>query len=142
MAMKSPHPIRIGDVEYHRGAEGRIIRVDSEEGLLVRQSSEKDLERMNSLPMLSRTPALTGSSGVPARDQRAMGTASKMAVTGNIDQMIGKRILEQQKKASQQQQLEKDPQERPPSWYDFVVAIFFILFGVLALVAGVFSLLR
>jgi hypothetical protein len=36
--------------------------------------------------------------------------------------------------------LEKDPQEEPPAWNDFIVAIFFIFFGVLAFVAGILSL--
>lgn len=36
--------------------------------------------------------------------------------------------------------IEPDPQEAPPGWYDFLVAIFFICFGFVALFAGLFSL--
>jgi hypothetical protein len=36
--------------------------------------------------------------------------------------------------------LEPDPQERPPSWVDFGVAIFYIIFGCIALTAGLYSL--
>ena len=36
--------------------------------------------------------------------------------------------------------LERDPQEDPPAWTDFVVAVFFICFGVVALFAGLISL--
>ncbi|GKY92560.1 hypothetical protein MPSEU_000226200 [Mayamaea pseudoterrestris] len=36
--------------------------------------------------------------------------------------------------------LEPDPQEQPPTWLDFGVAIFYILFGIVALTAGLYSL--
>jgi len=47
---------------------------------------------------------------------------------------------QKQKQRGQQGPVEADPQEAPPGWYDFAVAVFFILFGVLALFAGIFSL--
>lgn len=40
----------------------------------------------------------------------------------------------------EQSSLEPDPQERPPSWIDFGVAIFYIVFGAVALIAGLYSL--
>ena len=38
--------------------------------------------------------------------------------------------------------LEPDPQEAPPAWRDFFIAIFYVCFGVVALVAGLLSLSR
>ena len=36
--------------------------------------------------------------------------------------------------------LERDPQEDPPAWMDFFIAVFYICFGVVALFAGLLSL--
>lgn len=36
--------------------------------------------------------------------------------------------------------LERDPQEEPPAWTDFLIAIFYVCFGVVALFAGLISL--
>lgn len=36
--------------------------------------------------------------------------------------------------------LEADPQENPPAWIDFFIAIFYVCFGILALFAGLISL--
>lgn len=36
--------------------------------------------------------------------------------------------------------LEPDPQEKPPAWLDFFIAVFYICFGVVALFAGLVSL--
>jgi hypothetical protein len=36
--------------------------------------------------------------------------------------------------------LEDDPQEAPPGVVDFMVAIFYIIFGVVAMFAGLFSI--
>jgi sodium-coupled neutral amino acid transporter 11 len=36
--------------------------------------------------------------------------------------------------------LEADPQENPPAWKDFLIAIFYVVYGVVALIAGLISL--
>jgi solute carrier family 38 (sodium-coupled neutral amino acid transporter), member 11 len=116
IAMKSPHPIRIGDVEYKRA----LVQMDEDEG----GAELKKLVRDNSMPHLPNL--VTGNSSVGM----------------NINQQIGQGLLEQQKKQkfTTETVLEADPQEEPPSWLDFYVAIFFILLGLVALFAGIYSL--
>ena len=130
MALKSPHPIRIGSVIYRKS-----LRRMSFDG-------KPTIERIDSLPLPGSDP-LTSSE----RLVRPTGAAPKSshAGPGNINQMLGQEILRQQqeaKKASTQtiDGIEIDPQAQPPTWYDFVVAVLFILFGCLALVAGLISL--
>lgn len=127
MAMKSPHPIRIGDVEYKR----MVVNVsDSEEGMS--QSQLQKLVRENSAPSL-RGDAATKSPNL---------IAPSSGLGGNINQQIGKDLLEQQQKKKKAQKLEADPQQEPPTWLDFYIAIAFILLGLVALFAGIYSLLR
>ena len=47
-----------------------------------------------------------------------------------------------QNKASSAPTLEPDPQEKPPIWRDYCIAIFYICFGVLALFEGLISLCK
>ena len=103
--------------------------------MLIRSgvSIEKQLERIASLredatlPLVKSDIDIRGSAGVFKNDS---GTS--------INQLVGKELLEKQQK---KQELERDPQEEPPSWGDFYVAIGFMLLGVMALFAGVYSLL-
>ena len=124
MALKSPHPIRIGSVTYRK-----IERAET-------PGEKPTIERIDSFPKAGSV--LTSSE----RLIRPGGGASKSP--GNINKLLGQRILREQKEAKRAPQTsertEVDPQAQPPSWYDFVVAIFFILFGCLALVAGLISL--
>jgi len=126
LTIRSPHPIRIGDVEYTLVAVSRSGRIEAEcENAAVLMP----LLRSESLPPL------------PALGQERT----------SIDLVIGRQILnEGRQKRSQkvplqpdlqeQPPLEPDPQELPPTWRDFGLAIFFIIFGVVALMAGLFSL--
>jgi sodium-coupled neutral amino acid transporter 11 len=115
MALKSPHPIRIGSVEYRRK--------EAKKGDDINE--RPTIERIDSMPM--RKKGLLVNTGKPPKSP------------GNINQMLGKEILKRQQEAMKEP-FEHDPQELPPTWYDFIVAIFFILFGCLALVAGLVSL--
>lgn len=148
MALKSPHPIRIGDVEYHRTDTATTLgSLDNDDAANVEEAHGfMALRREGSLPLdpakaiskqQQRQPAVIAVS--PHAKPKLFKSTGE---TTNIDQMLGKEIL--QRKRQQQQQrpraLEKDPQEQPPSWYDFYVAIFYMLFGVLALFAGLLSL--
>lgn len=161
LALKSPHPIRIGDVEYSRALVNQLGRVDADPehaavvwpaalGALVtppqdrnppvRSGSDNDLPIM---PLLAANPLASISSDrliAVAGDSQLVQSPGSTA-----NQRIGQAILQKQKQARKQQKqqsavVEPDPQEAPPSWYDFVVAIFFILFGCLAMVAGILSL--
>jgi sodium-coupled neutral amino acid transporter 11 len=132
MALKSPHPIRIGDVEYKRVRviQGRVD-ADPEDGRAV--LNPRGLIRQDSLPLVTTTGGRTP-------DGRTLvHTVTSSPI--NINQRIGQNLLKKQKQDQKQKVgLEKDPQEEPPAWNDFVVAIFFIFFGVLAFVAGILSL--
>jgi len=126
LTMRSPHPIRIGDVEYTLVAVSRSGRIEAE---CENAAVVMPLLRSESLPPL------------PALGQERT----------SIDLVIGRQILNEgrQKRGQkvplkldlqEQPPLEPDPQEQPPSWRDFFLAIFFIIFGVIALMAGLFSL--
>lgn len=117
LATRTPHPIRIGDVEYTLvpvSISGRIeTECEGDAAVVVTQ-----YQRSESLPL----PALGKERGV----------SLEAAAADNKKQMRKSR----QKTVA----LEPDPQEAPPTWMDFFVAIFFIVFGVIALMAGLFSL--
>lgn len=118
MAMKSPHPIRIGDVEYKR----ILVHMSGKEGL--GQELQK-MVRDSSFPQLHN---LVGG-GVTTGGQGL-----------NINQKIGQGLLEKKKKQDATEALEADPQEEPPSWLDFYIAICYILLGLVALFAGIYSI--
>lgn len=127
MAMKSPHPIRIGDVEYKRVAIP-INRDDNEDEESSIGNHLNKMVRDQSMPHLTNLITTSGS-------------ASTLM---NINQQIGQGLLEQQKKKTadhtREEIVEADPQELPPSWHDFHVAIFLIILGIIALFAGMYSI--
>jgi sodium-coupled neutral amino acid transporter 11 len=130
MALKSPHPIRIGSVIYRRKESTGSIH------------DKSTIERLDSFPFAAGSGIVNSARFV--KSVSAMSESSSRP-EGNINRLLGQEILRQQqeaRKAPQQhsERLEADPQAQPPTWYDFVVAIFFILFGCLALVAGLVSL--
>jgi sodium-coupled neutral amino acid transporter 11 len=128
MAMKSPHPIRIGDVEYKRVAIPINRNTEEDEETSIGNQLNK-MVRDQSMPHLSNLITTSGSAGTLM----------------NINQQIGQGLLEQQKKnkvdrTKEGTVVEPDPQEVPPSWYDFYVAIFLIILGFIALFAGMYSI--
>jgi hypothetical protein len=150
MAMKSPHPIRIGDVEYKR----MVIPIDDDynettntnDTLTANPLFGTDRNKMvrdQSLPQLSNLVSPTGGS-----------TAMTTPFSMNINQQIGQGLLEQYKKNKMNNvdhttstyrdetevELEADPQDAAPSWSDFFIAIFLILFGFMALFVGMYSI--
>jgi solute carrier family 38 (sodium-coupled neutral amino acid transporter), member 11 len=136
LALKSPHPIRIGEVEYHRVAVSRkgYIDADPEEAAVLRPSSQHAFDDAY-LPMLAKeqqqrpkNSSMLNRPFVPSAGREGQG----------INQQIGKKLLEQQRQ--QETTVEPDPQEDPPTWVDFGIAIFLVLFGVLAMLAGLISL--
>jgi len=132
LALKSPHPIRIGDVEYSKVLVGRggAIEVDDPETASVLR-----LTPDRSFPLVvTRSP---GAALIPPKSMtRSPGAPPSM------NQQIGKDILKQrngERARKEKEKMEADPQEEPPSWWDFAIAIFYILFGALAFVAGILS---
>jgi hypothetical protein len=71
--------------------------------------------------------------------------APKYGATAGGNKAIGAALLAQQRAgaAGRRPTLDSMPTDvdEPPTWYDFCVAIFFVGFGVIALCAGLFSIL-
>jgi sodium-coupled neutral amino acid transporter 11 len=119
MTLKSPYPLRIGDIEYKR----IDAALDNEE------TEDLNAGSSTSKPFLKNGASFHG----------AM----------SINQQIGQQLLLEQKqkqiptpkkkKTTSSEQLEPDPQENPTA-SDFIVAIAFCLLGAVALVAGLLSL--
>ena len=66
----------------------------------------------------------------------------KYGSTGGGNKAIGAAILAQQRYASFREAPPAPTDvDEPPTWYDFCVAIFFVVFGMIALCAGLFSIL-
>jgi hypothetical protein len=143
MALKSPHPMRIGNVApdtpvmtpvLSRGASG------SEENLkdmsLTRTDSWKEGGgeiggRLSLKPELSSS--LRPYQPPPKNKKNAQGG---LGTPTSLNQQIGAKLLADKKRKQQQQGAEKDPQKAPPTVTDFLIAVFFMIFGVVALFAG------
>lgn len=129
MTLRSPHPIRIGDVEYRRAAvvNGRVeANADS---LMIPPTM--NFPQNNSMPQLGDV-------------QRQQSFHGRSPVDGSsINHQIAKNILArgQQQTKPRLKPIEVDPQGKEPTWWDFAVAIFFVLFGLLSFSAGIISLL-
>ena len=128
LALKSPHPIRIGDVEYSR--------------MLVKMSGKEDIGVR--LKQLYREASLSASCNSLTQAELAhsipVGVSGHGSERNNINQQIGRGLLEQQKKNMVKKGLEEDPQEAPPTWLDYYIAVCYILLGFVALFAGIGSI--
>ena len=65
------------------------------------------------------------------------------AKTGQKDyQSVNAKIGAMARRKNQEEKLalEDDPQQEPPGVVDFMIAIFYIIFGVVAMIAGLFSI--
>ena len=154
MALKSPHPLRIGNVapDTPQPVRGKAVDRATEENLSL--SWREDMARANSF---REGPATGGGRGLIApldfgasprvldssrlssyhhsSSQPSIGSKSP-----SLNQQIGAKLLASQKKQRHQDAIEKDPQKAPPTALDFLMAVFFILFGVVALFAGLVSI--
>lgn len=158
MALKSPYPIRIGDVEYKRVMINLLPAPaqqpprremdeefnDEEDRLLANASSTKNV--------FSATK--TNPTKFTYQDLSLVGGLDISLGIGDINQQIGKNLLEKknQKKGMSKgfnvsytnggnaDDVEPDPQEGIPTWSDFIIAIFYIVFGLIAMTAGIVSL--
>jgi solute carrier family 38 (sodium-coupled neutral amino acid transporter), member 11 len=154
MAMKSPHPIRIGDVVYQRMMVPMNRNNTNDNNNDEEISTSKKIGRDRSMPQLSNlvTASNTGSTDSLSQLKPNIGSGVSGGVStniANINRQIGQGILEQHLQQQKQKtvqtnegegDLEIDPQEEPPSWYDFFVAISLIIIGLVALVAGLYSI--
>lgn len=129
LALKSPHPIRIGDVEYTGTELEELTRVAKSVGNVA---ILRAVTRSESLPLM------TSESLTQLAPQGRQSVVMAQPSVGDINKRIGQQLL--QKQARNKSSEEADPQQTPPSFYDFLIAVFFILFGLLAFTAGIVSL--
>jgi hypothetical protein len=91
------------------------------------------------------TSADTGKASISKFLAPKHGQNPKYGATVGGNQAIGAAILAQQRatrSAARQNKVESTADvDEPPTWYDFCVAIFFVGFGMMALCAGLFSIL-
>jgi hypothetical protein len=104
------------------------------------------LMRADSLPKGYDTTAITAAGNIvalPMTPNQSRLLPLTTTQEGQKDyQSINKKIGAMAKRQAQEEQLalEDDPQQDPPRLFDFVIAIFYVIFGVVALVAGLFSI--
>jgi sodium-coupled neutral amino acid transporter 11 len=148
LVLKSPHPIRIGNVRFAsaqvRGGATRVL-------MLPQQGSSHRLQQLAAptITMLIQDDSLLNYASTSDGRVLALPTSSHQnsslaeANTSNknyesINDKIG--AMAKRKKQEEELALEDDPQQDLPSRMDFVVAIFYIIFGFVAMVAGLVSL--
>jgi Transmembrane amino acid transporter protein len=183
LAMKSPHPIRIGNVRFAstkvRGGKTHVIMLQQNRSSNDLEGGQKKLKyqtlhpsqefptdtmliRADSLPdgyektaegrivALPPTPSLSQFVPPlkPLQDKNTTSNSnsnsnSTGALTGDygsINKNIGANLLAKRQEEEAALALEDDPQQDPPGVIDFVIAIIFISFGVVAMVAGIGSI--
>ncbi|KAL7561926.1 hypothetical protein ACA910_022486 [Epithemia clementina (nom. ined.)] len=157
MAMKSPHPIRIGDVKRTRSADverqqDQKMTIDSSNAAFMIAPGEQ-LVRHNSFTShfggggreATATAISGGGGGLPPPLRNNPSDGNNTPKILSINEMLGKELV-QKRKLEQVKvalaALENDQQAAPAGWSDFLIAILYILFGLLALVAGVLSLVQ
>lgn len=178
MALKSPYPIRIGDVEYKRVMVNLLpAPTQNSQQPPTREISEEfdyedDLSGANlttTLKVLSATRDNLASPNIlTSQDLSLFDRLNLSSRSCDINQQIGKNLLEKRinsgistntnngstnlstrkkspgKKHSEasrgEEDVEPDPQEGMPTWYDFNIAILYIVAGFVAMSAGIMSL--
>lgn len=140
MAMKSPHPIRIGNVRYASaqvsGGTTRIV-VLPQKG----HTGESQQQTAATRTMLLRADSLPhgyGTARISDGQILALPLSPHLKNGLPINKQIG--ALAKRKQKEETFALEDDPQQEPPKMADFVLAIFYIVFGVVAMFAGLISL--
>lgn len=154
LAMKSPHPIRIGNVRFASarvsGGSTRVVMLpqkgaSSHEDQMLLAPTNTMLIRADSLPKEYGTAhAATGRVlALPISPHRNAGLPQ--AVKGKTTQSyqsINEKIGAMAKRKQQEEALalEDDPQQDLPGKLDFLIAVSYIIFGFVAMVAGLVSL--
>lgn len=136
-ATLSPIPSRLGNVIHHNHLHDHDTeKLDLEKDYTTKLNEKGALlQRADSLPMSNGD--LPKSQKMKILDPSFYGATNISA--GNKG--IGAAILAQKKHmVAGSDIVEEDPQDDPPTLTQFLMAIFFILFGVVALVAGVISI--
>jgi sodium-coupled neutral amino acid transporter 11 len=137
---KSPHPNPLGNVLHNRlssdmneaGASGSLdgVKHSTSEGNLAAAAMIHKVASGNDVKTL------------PKKNITVSGYGAVEGTGGNrgIAAAIAAKNKQAAKPASWQVDMEEDPQHDPPAPLDFLIAIGFILFGVVALCAGLVSI--
>jgi len=149
LVLKSPHPIRIGNVRFAsaqvKGGATRVV-------MLPQKGSSSRLQQLAAptLTMLIRDDSLPSFASTADGRVLALPTSTRpndglpeINLTNqknyqSINYKIG--AMAKRKRQEEELALEDDPQQDLPSVRDFLIAIFFIVFGFVAMVAGLVSL--
>lgn len=150
IALKSPHPIRIGNVRFARAklrcGDVRVVMLSTDDETYKSVDVETKLLRADSLHQSYDTQRMPNGK-IVALPPTATSNQKPFLVSvkdpekdrfQSINQRIGalaKRLKEEENLA-----IEDDPQQDPPEVIDFLIAFFYIVFGVIAMAAGMFSI--
>lgn len=159
LAIQTPHPVRIGNVRF---ASATTREGDTRVVMFPKQGSTQTDHVASDVPLnttLIRSDSFhSGFGALRAPDGQIVALPTsphhesqrllppKVAVGRgdgekdykSINQKIGAMAL---RKAKEEEfALEDDPQQIPPGVSDFAIAIFYMMFGLLAMVAGVVSI--
>lgn len=158
-ALKSPHPLRIGNVEYSKTDHQTTVRtpirrVPASPARFVefRQTESHDIG--TDRPGLSSSTSLRDFQRqhevdvTPKRQGRPLlgsGGGREKKEGLSINRQIGQRLWAEQQQKQQRHRVICDEPLEPdleanPTTYDFLVAIGLILFGVVAMLSGLWSL--
>jgi hypothetical protein len=153
LAMQTPHPIRIGNVRFARakilGGDTRVVMMKSDQKDSIHSGESfgvnTKLLRADSLPKNHETMRTADGQVValPHLKTTCKGvvTMSKDPEKGNY-QSINQRVGAMAKRQAEEDTfaIEDDPQQDPPCSTDFIIAIFYVVFGVVAMAAGLISI--
>jgi hypothetical protein len=153
MALQTPHPIRIGNVRFARakisGGETRVVMLKDEklDGITTCANFgvNTKLLRADSLPRSHSTHRMSDGKIVALPE---LSTQQKESLNTSRDpEKGGYQSLNQKREGMTRRQMEEeklaledDPQQDPPSHTDFLIAVFYVIFGVIAMAAGLLSI--
>jgi len=134
-ALKTPQWNRIGEVRHKK----QLQMIQQGKGLVIRppappRTAVDDLGEKDSLPLLRANSFTDGKQSHQKKITLSYGAAAISSGGGMTDRSIAAAI------AAKKQIVEDDPQDEESKGSDFIVAILFILFGVIAAVAGLVSI--
>jgi sodium-coupled neutral amino acid transporter 11 len=154
LAIKSPYPIRIGNVRFASvkvtGGGTRVVMLPKKGSPADDQNLDAPLNTMliraDSLPK-GHDAAITYEGNIvalPLTPNQSRFLPQTIQKVQKDYQSINKKIgaMAMRKMQEEQLALEDDPQQDPPRVFDFVTAIFYVIFGVVALVAGLVSIFK
>jgi hypothetical protein len=151
-ALQTPHPIRIGNVRFARArlnsGDTRVVMLKPGQNALEDDDFTNilvntKLLRSDSLPKNHKSHRTSAGKVVAlphlsTKSERGFVRDTEHGDYQSINQRLGaiaRRQIEEDKFA-----IEDDPQQDPPSVWDFMVAIFYVVFGVIAMAAGLLSI--